>query len=165
MKQLSVIIPVYNVEKYVYECVDSVFRQGLDENIFEVIIVNDGTMDNSMSVIKELIASHSNIIVISQENQGLSVARNKGLAIAEGEYILMPDSDDLLIENSLYNLKSTRHKPSPHLLAKLCYFQTSRNYLCVFNMFLKAQIRLTEAWNVKRYYKRLAMCCCFNRLW
>lgn len=104
MKQLSVIIPVYNVEKYVYECVDSVFRQGLDENIFEVIIVNDGTMDNSMSVIKELIASHSNIIVISQENQGLSVARNKGLAIAEGEYILMPDSDDVLVDNSVQPL-------------------------------------------------------------
>lgn len=104
MKQLSVIIPIYNVEKYVYECVDSVFRQGLDENIFEVIIVNDGTKDNSMSVIKEFIASHSNIIVITQENQGLSVARNKGLSIAEGEYILMLDSDDVLVDNSVLPL-------------------------------------------------------------
>lgn len=104
MKQLSVIIPVYNVEKYVYECVDSVFRQGLDENSFEVIIVNDGTKDNSMSVIKELIKLHSNIIVIEQENQGLSVARNNGLSIAVGEYILMPDSDDVLVDNSVLPL-------------------------------------------------------------
>ena len=101
MKQLSIIIPVYNVEKYVYECIDSVFRQGLDENTFEVIIVNDGTKDNSMSVIQELISSHSNIIIIEQENQGLSVARNRGLSRAVGEYILMPDSDDVLVDNSV----------------------------------------------------------------
>jgi glycosyltransferase involved in cell wall biosynthesis len=101
MKQLSIIVPVYNVEKYVYECVDSIFRQGLDENIFEVIIVNDGTKDNSMAVIRELIASRSNIIVIEQDNLGLSVARNNGIAKATGEYILMIDSDDLLIDSSL----------------------------------------------------------------
>ena len=64
MKQLSVIIPVYNVEKYVYECLNSVYKQGLDEDSFEVIIINDGTRDNSMNVIQELSASHSNIIVI-----------------------------------------------------------------------------------------------------
>ena len=104
MIDLSIIIPVYNVEKYVYECVESVFRQGLDENDFEVIIVNDGTKDNSMSAITGFIASHSNIIVIEQENQGLSVARNKGLSRAVGEYILMLDSDDLLLDNSVLPL-------------------------------------------------------------
>lgn len=101
MKQLSIIIPVYNVEKYIYECLESVYRQGLDEDSFEVIIINDGTKDNSMEVIRELIVSHSNIIIIEQENQGLSVARNKGMAKATGEYILMLDSDDLLIDNSV----------------------------------------------------------------
>ena len=101
MKQLSVIIPVYNVEKYVYECLNSVYKQGLDEDSFEVIIINDGTRDNSMNVIQELIASHSNIIVIEQDNQGVSVARNNGMVRATGEYILMLDSDDLLIDNSV----------------------------------------------------------------
>ena len=101
MKQLSVIIPVYNVEKYVYECLNSVYKQGLDEDSFEVIIINDGTRDNSMNVIQELIASHSNIIVIEQDNQGVSVARNNDMVRATGEYILMLDSDDLLIDNSV----------------------------------------------------------------
>jgi len=101
MKQLSIIIPIYNVEKYVFECVDSVFRQGLDEDVFEVIIVNDGTEDKSMVAIGELISTHHNITVLNQENQGLSVARNNGMAIATGEYIFMPDSDDLLFDNSL----------------------------------------------------------------
>ena len=99
--QLSIIVPVYNVEDYIRPCMESIFRQGLNEDCFEVIIVNDGTEDNSMEVIQDIIDKHKNIIVINQENQGLSVARNVGMATAKGQYILMIDSDDLLIENSL----------------------------------------------------------------
>lgn len=98
---LSIIVPVYGVEKYIRPCIESIFRQGLDEDCFEVIIVNDGTKDRSMEVIKDIIEQHKNITVLNQKNQGLSVARNNGIAIAKGKYILMPDSDDLLIENSL----------------------------------------------------------------
>ena len=101
MKQLSIIVPVYNVEKYIKPCFESIFNQGLDESDFEVIIVNDGTKDRSMEVIQDIIGQHKNITTINQENQGLSVARNNGIAIAKGNYILMPDSDDLLIDNSL----------------------------------------------------------------
>lgn len=98
---LSIIVPVYNVEKYIRTCLESVYSQGLDESIFEVIIVNDGSTDNSMGVIEDIISSHKNITIINQENQGLSVARNNGIASAKGEYILMPDSDDLLIKYSI----------------------------------------------------------------
>jgi glycosyltransferase involved in cell wall biosynthesis len=101
---LSIIIPVYQVEKYIRPCLESVFQQGLDEKRFEVIIVNDGTKDQSMEVIADVIQQHNNIIVINQENQGLSVARNNGIAIAKGQYIIMPDSDDMLIEASLPTL-------------------------------------------------------------
>ena len=101
MLRLSVIVPVYNVEKYIRPCIESIYKQGLDEDSFEVIIINDGTKDRSMEVIADIINSHSNITVINQENQGLSVARNNGISLAKGEYIIMPDSDDLLIENSL----------------------------------------------------------------
>lgn len=101
MTKLSIIIPVYNVERYVRPCIESIFNQGLDDADFEVIIVNDGTPDHSMEIIADIIAAHQNITVINQENQSLSVARNNGIAIAKGEYILMPDSDDLLIEKSL----------------------------------------------------------------
>lgn len=100
-KKLSIIIPVYNVEKYIRSCIESIYRQGLDEDDFEVIIINDGTEDRSMEMIQDIIKQHQNITVINQENQGLSVVRNNGITIARGEYILMPDSDDLLIENSL----------------------------------------------------------------
>jgi glycosyltransferase involved in cell wall biosynthesis len=73
----------------------------LEEEDFEVIIINDGTKDRSMEVIQDIISQHHNITVVNQENQGLSVVRNNGIAMAKGKYILMPDSDDLLIENSL----------------------------------------------------------------
>ena len=95
---LSFIIPVYNVEKYIRTCIESIYQQDLDENSFEVIIVNDGTKDRSMEMIADLIEQHSNIIVINQENQGLSVARNNGIIKAMGEYIAMIDSDDLILK-------------------------------------------------------------------
>lgn len=98
---LSIIVPVYNVEKYIRSCLESIFRQGLNEKCFEIIIVNDGTEDKSMEVIADIISQHDNITIIHQENQGLSVARNTGITAAKGEYILMPDSDDLLVDNSL----------------------------------------------------------------
>jgi len=104
MLKLSIVIPVYQVEKYIRPCLESVFRQGLDKSDFEVIIVNDGTKDRSMEVAHDIICQHDNVSVIRQENQGLSVARNNGISQARGEYILMPDSDDLLMENSLMPL-------------------------------------------------------------
>jgi len=99
--KLSIIVPVYNVEKYIRPCIESIYRQHLDEAEYEVIIVNDGTKDRSMEMIADIIEAHGNISVINQENQSLSVARNNGIAVAKGEYILMPDSDDLLIDDSV----------------------------------------------------------------
>lgn len=101
MKQLSIIVPIYNVEKYIHLCLDSIFRQGINDEDFEVILINDGTPDRSMEVIADIIEAHENIHVIDQENQGLSVARNNGMARAIGEYLIFIDSDDLLIDNSL----------------------------------------------------------------
>lgn len=98
---LSIVLPVYNVEKYVRPCMESIFHQGLCDDDFELIIVNDGSTDHSMEVIADIIAQHANITVINQRNQGLSVARNHGNAKAKGEYVLMLDSDDLLVPDSL----------------------------------------------------------------
>lgn len=96
MKKLSIIVPVYNVEKYIRACLESIYAQGMAEESYEVIIVNDGTMDNSMDVVGDVTRLHANTIVVDQPNQGLSVARNNGMERATGEYIAFVDSDDLL---------------------------------------------------------------------
>ena len=101
---LSIIIPIYNVENYIRSCIESIYRQGLDENDYEVILINDGTKDNSMEVIADIISQHSNIVILNQKNQGQAIARNNGLDHAQGKYVIMIDSDDLLIENTLIPL-------------------------------------------------------------
>ena len=99
--KLSIIVPIYNVEKYICECVSSFYRQNLAEEEFEVILVNDGTKDKSMEVLAPIIEQHRNIVVINQKNQGLSASRNNGLAKAAGKYVVFIDSDDVVIDNSL----------------------------------------------------------------
>lgn len=98
---LSIIIPVYNVEKYIKQCLDSIFNQHVDNNLFEVIIVNDGTPDDSMFIATPIVERMGNATIINQENQGLSAARNAGLKRAKGEYVWFVDSDDFLLENAL----------------------------------------------------------------
>jgi|SRR6218665_360734 len=91
---ISIVVPVYNVEKYLSQCIQSVINQTY--NNLEIILVNDGSTDSSLSICKEYAQKDSRIIVIDQINQGLSGARNSGIAIAKGKYISFLDSDDWL---------------------------------------------------------------------
>ena len=91
---VSVIIPVYGVEKYIAQCLESVINQTY--NNLEIIVVNDGTKDRSAEIAKEYAAKDSRIKVYDFENGGISVARNRGLEIATGDYISYIDSDDWL---------------------------------------------------------------------
>ena len=101
---LSIIIPVYNVEKYIMKCVYSIIEQAKTlkvENAVEILIVNDGTPDDSINIITDYIRCYDFVKVITQENKGLSAARNLGLNNAKGKYVWFFDSDDYLNENSL----------------------------------------------------------------
>lgn len=100
-KKLSIIIPVYNVEKYIKKCLDSVFNQNISSSVFEVIVVNDGTQDNSMSIVNDFVKKYDNIVIVEQENKGLSAARNAGLRIAVGDYVWFVDSDDYLTDENV----------------------------------------------------------------
>lgn len=101
MRKLSIIIPIYNVEKYIYGTLASIYCQKCDESTFEVVVVNDGTPDNSMEIVDSFLKKYSNLTIINQKNQGLSCARNAGLKIASGEYIWFVDSDDQIAPNSI----------------------------------------------------------------
>lgn len=95
---LSIIIPAYNVEQYIEECVESVLQQDLDN--YEIIIVNDGSTDKTNEILEKY-KNITNIKIINQENKGLSGARNIGLKNCIGKYILFLDSDDFVEKNSI----------------------------------------------------------------
>ena len=94
---ISVIIPVYNVEKYLRRCLDSVIAQTYQN--LEIICVDDGSVDESGKICDQYAVRDARIKVIHQENQGVSAARNRGLDAAEGEYIAFVDSDDYILED------------------------------------------------------------------
>lgn len=106
MLRLSIIVPVYNVERYLEECVVSLYQQDIPVDDYEVILINDGSTDGSYDLAKRLTSTYKNIRLFSQENQGQSVARNKGLDVAKGKYIMFVDSDDGLFSNVLGKLIS-----------------------------------------------------------
>lgn len=99
--KISIIIPAYNVEKYLDQCLGSCFRQDLNRDEYEVIVVNDGSKDKTLEIAEEWQKTHENIIIISQENKGLSEARNAGTSAASGEYLMYIDSDDWIRDDCL----------------------------------------------------------------
>jgi glycosyltransferase involved in cell wall biosynthesis len=99
----SIIIPVFNVEPYLAACLDSALNQTYTD--VEVICVNDGSTDNSLSILEEYKKQYQQITLLSQENKGLSAARNAGLRVATGDYILFLDSDDWLEKDAIRILR------------------------------------------------------------
>jgi glycosyltransferase involved in cell wall biosynthesis len=102
--KLSIIIPVYNVEDYIEKCILSLEEQDIPSGDYEIIVINDGSLDNSREVILKLVRQFDNIILIDQENKGVSLARNAGIEKATGEYLLFIDPDDYVEANSFSRL-------------------------------------------------------------
>ena len=98
MVKVSIIVPVYNVERYLSKCLDSLTNQTLKD--IEIICVNDGSTDNSLGILKEYANKDSRIKIIDKQNEGVSVARNTGIEVATGQYLMFVDSDDYLVENA-----------------------------------------------------------------
>lgn len=103
--RLSIIIPFYNVERYIAECLDSVYQQDIPEEEYEVICVNDGSPDHSRDIVLEYQKKHSNLVLVEHEvNKKLGAARNTGRSFARGQYIWNVDSDDKIVPNCLGEL-------------------------------------------------------------
>lgn len=100
--KLSIIVPFYNVEAYIAQCLDSIFNQDIPEEEYEVICVDDCSPDNSRDIVKSYAEKHSNLkLVINNRNRKLGGARNAGMSVAQGEYIWFVDSDDFIKDNIL----------------------------------------------------------------
>lgn len=101
MVLISIIIPACNAERYIDRCFSSVYRDGLSENQFEIVAINDGSKDKTIELMQSWRDKHKNITIIDKENEGVSVARNVGIDAATGEYVLFLDVDDELVEGSM----------------------------------------------------------------
>lgn len=117
MIRLSIIIPVYNVELFVEKCIRSCETQDINKDEYEIIVVNDGSTDNSLNIVNDLARRFPNIRVFSQSNAGLSAARNKGIQNARGDYIMFVDSDDWIAEKCLGKICSKLKIEQPDALA------------------------------------------------
>lgn len=114
MPKISVIIPVYNTEKYLRECLDSVINQTLTD--IEIICVNDGSTDSSLQILQDYAQKDKRIIVLTQKNKGAGVARNLGLKNAKGEYVAFMDSDDKYPEENILETMFSKAKENNVLI-------------------------------------------------
>lgn len=131
--KFSIIIPVYNTEEYIKECLKSVKKQTFKN--YEVIIVNDGSTDNSKETIEKLIKNNSNFNLYTKENEGLSSARNYGVKKAKGEYLIFLDSDDY-IDTSLLEVINNyieENKKVELIRYEVIKVENNKENKCIFN--------------------------------
>lgn len=125
--KLSVIIPVYNVEDYLEKCLNSVLTQSVDEDSYEVIIVNDDSPDNSLAIAERYEQKYSQVKVISQENGGIASARNTGIKHAKGEYIILLDSDDFYSADFFAQIYPLMERGSDLIMVNFNYYYMQEN--------------------------------------
>lgn len=128
MVKISVIIPVYNDEKHLGECLDSVSNQTLDD--IEIICINDGSTDSSLEILNEY-STDKRMTIITQTNQGSAIARNKGLDIAQGEYIGFLDADDIYINRQSLEIMfdAAKKHDASMISANLKFLTPERNLI------------------------------------
>lgn len=148
MQPLSVILPIYNVEAYLPQCLDSI----LVDNSFtgEIVCVNDGSTDGSLHILEEYATKYPNIQIITQPNGGLSAARNTGIRNATGEYVLFLDSDDYLLPNVIDDVVKdvTRYRPE----VMCCNVSVNGKEPCI-DPNLDIPINVSGTAFVERFYK------------
>lgn len=111
---ISVIIPVYNAQDGIKRCVDSLLNQSFKN--FEIILLNDGSKDNSLNILKEYELKYSFVRVIDKQNEGVAVTRNKGILLAEGEYIMFMDNDDFVDSDYIETFYQAIHEKNLDLV-------------------------------------------------
>ncbi len=150
--KISFIIPVYNVEHYLNQCIDSILNQNF--NNFEIILVNDGSTDSSGDICNKYADNDSRIKVIHQKNGGSGNARNTGIRVAAGEYIIFMDGDDFLVENILKLIAETidDNNHADVLLGRiLYYFEDDNIKVPLFGKYNIAKIKNKDSIHILAY--------------
>ena len=109
-------MPVYNTEKYIETCLESLLNQDIDKSMYEIICVNDGSTDGSLAILKEYAKQYDNVVLIDKENEGVSIARNIGLEKARGDYVWFIDADDWVARQCFGVIKQEIAKYDPSVV-------------------------------------------------
>lgn len=141
-KKISVIVATYNVEQYIERCMNSVINQ--TQNEFELIVVNDGSTDNTLKVINSIAKHDKRIIVINQQNRGVMCARNEGVKIATGEYILFVDGDDWIKNNTIEILYKSLEENRTDIVLFNVFWQFDNGNIKYVNSFDKNYIEASN---------------------
>tara|TARA_Y100000590_G_C15702287_1_gene1007248 strand:- start:616 stop:1932 length:1317 start_codon:yes stop_codon:yes gene_type:complete len=149
----SIIIPFYNSEKYISECINSIIKQKLAN--LEIILIDDNSIDRSAKIAKSFVKKNNNIKIIqNNRNEGVSVCRNKGIKTARGKYIIFVDSDDFLIRNSLINLANFIKKhDGTDLIIFTNYTRKADGKFFKDKIFLPSKNKIKKAKNILELYK------------
>jgi glycosyltransferase involved in cell wall biosynthesis len=163
--KISIIVPIYNAEKFLYKCLDSIVNQSYKN--LEIILINDGSRDNSLSICQKFAARDDRIILIDKKNEGVSPTRNVGLSVTSGDYIGFVDSDDYIscdmYENLLYSIELSNADiiecgyywmSEDYVLIKKVEFKGEElvgNYNCSYKFIKKEN---TRNFNCNKLYKR-----------
>lgn len=133
---ISIIIPIYNVEDYIQECLDSILNQTYKN--LQIIIVDDGSTDNSLKIVETYKSKFNNIIILSQKNKGVSEARNLAFKYIQGEYVMYIDSDDFLQKNMMEILfdEAKKHDADITICEYYVYYDkdTNKNFIQRYNV-------------------------------
>lgn len=105
--KLSIIVPLYNAEKYIAACLNSILNSDLPHDAYEIVVVDDGSKDGGAEIVRSYQSTHGNITLLAQKNQGQSVARNYGIQQCQGEYVWCVDADDMLDTSALLDVLDT----------------------------------------------------------
>ncbi len=163
--KISIIVPVYNVQEYLPQCIESVINQTYDD--FELILVDDGSTDASLQICNDYAIHDSRIKVLHQDNLGVSVARNNGISISTGQWVTFIDSDDWISKSFLDDFKCTEHIDSDMIIQGLSYIDHQTGKIIRQTRFENDQIYVPDKEGKLSKYDILSfgvtVCKCFKR--
>lgn len=131
MSKISIIVPMYNAENYIKKCLDSLVNQTLKD--IEIIIVNDGSEDNSENIVREYMKEYKNIVLINQKNSGQAIARNEAIKVAKGEFVCFVDSDDWIDKDMCKTLY--KHNENDIVYCNYIWYYEGGNYSIASNIY------------------------------
>lgn len=165
MELVSVIVPIYNVEKYLEKCIESILNQTYKN--LEIILVNDGSTDNSYDICLKYKEKDSRVIIVNKSNGGLSSARNKGIECATGEYYLFVDSDDYISEYMIEKLLYSIHQYNADIVCcNYDFCDEKSNFIKKHTIdIFENQIYNSKQANERLLYNKFYRCFAWNKMY